>query len=102
MGDFMRTILLGLCTSAPIALTAVVLSESASAQTQGRCEPTLSNPCKPQPTTRPNISDDVLKPRPATRLDPQSAIPEIKVDKDTSMGFGQGGGIFGLERKLRD
>ncbi|MGZ3409266.1 MAG: hypothetical protein ACXWJW_04830 [Xanthobacteraceae bacterium] len=98
----MRTIILALCTSAPIALTAFVLSEPAGAQMQGRCEPTLSNPCKPQPNVKPNTLDDTPKPRPATRLDPQSAIPEIKVDKDTSMGFGQGGGIFGLERKLRD
>ena len=47
-----------------------------------------------------NVPNEAQKPREsATRLDPQPLLPDIKVDKDTSMGFGHGG-IIGLERKF--
>ena len=39
------------------------------------------------------------RPREKTKLDPVPALPDIKLDKDTSMGFGHGG-IIGLERKF--
>lgn len=99
------------------AFTATVaLFDSAPAQT--RCEPTISKPCnqlpaanqpaaiKPSPanTTTNTLSntlrEPVAPPRAKTKLDPVPVLPEIKIDKDTSMGFGQGGGVFGLERKF--
>jgi hypothetical protein len=81
-------------------MMAAALMIAAESKAQTRCEPTISNPCKPQPNAGANTLNEAPKPRPATRLDPVPAIPDIKVDKDTSMGFGQGGGIFGLERKF--
>ncbi len=71
-----------------------------TAQAQTRCEPTLSNPCKPPAEARPSTLNEALKPREGTRLTPQPLFPDIKVDKDTSMGFGHNGGIIGLERKF--
>ena len=93
----------------------VAVLDSASAQI--RCEPTISKPCNPastnspqpgaRPTTTmaPNTLSNTLRepaapPREKTKLDPVPVLPEIKIDKDTSMGFGQGGGVFGLERKF--
>ena len=84
--------------AAGMMTAALLLAAESKAQT--RCEPTISNPCKPQPNAGNSTLNEPPKPRPATRLDPVPVIPEIKVDKDTSMGFGQGGGIFGLERKF--
>jgi hypothetical protein len=80
------------------SFVAATVFVSLEAVAQTRCEPTISNPCKPPPNAAANPLNEAPKPR--TRLDPQPAIPDIKVDKDTSMGFGQGGGIFGLERKF--
>ena len=100
------------------ALTAfgatVALLDYASAQT--RCEPTISKPCnptsannpppaaKPSSTMAPNTLSNTLRepvapPREKTKLDPVPVLPDIKLDKDTSMGFGHGG-IIGLERKF--
>lgn len=97
------------------AFGATVALNLASAQT--RCEPTISKPCYPVPagspqpgakpttTMAPNTLSNALRepvppPRAKTKLDPVPVLPEIKIDKDTSMGFGQGGGVFGLERKF--
>ena len=82
-----------------IAIAASLALSRAEAQTP-RCEPTLANPCKPTaPEQKPNAANEPQK-RPATRLDPVSPIPEIKLNRDTTMGVGQGGGIIGLERKF--
>ena len=96
-----------------IALTAftasVALFDSAPAQT--RCEPTISKPCNQSTATKPSptntttntlsntLREPVAPPREKTKLDPVPALPDIKLDKDTSMGFGHGG-IIGLERKF--
>lgn len=73
--------------------------EDASAQTKSapqiRCEPTLSNPCKPQAQGRTTVPTQQREPM---RLD-QSPIPDVQVDRNTSFGIGHGG-IIGLERKF--
>jgi hypothetical protein len=76
---------------AGLALALVVTDASA----QQRCEPTLANPCKPQPSTGAPATPQRREP---SRLN-ESAIPDIQVDRNTTIGIGQGGGIFGLERK---
>jgi hypothetical protein len=82
-----------------LILGAVVLLaplDNASAQT--RCEPTLANPCKPQPsTTAPNAAATPPQRREPMRLN-ESPFQDIQVDRNTSIGLGHGG-IIGLERK---
>jgi hypothetical protein len=80
-----------------IAISAMLMP---AALAQTRCEPTLAQPCTPKATTDAANSNQVQKPGESkTKLDPQPLLPDIKVDKDTSMGFGHGG-VIGLERKF--
>ena len=76
-----------------------VLTLATPVVAQTRCEPTLANPCKPQPsTTMPNAAANPPQRRePTTRLN-ESPFQDIQVDRNTSIGLGHGG-IIGLERK---
>lgn len=98
-----------------VVTATVSLFDFALAQTP--CEPTISKPCNqlpannlpspgkpPQAKTTTNTLSNTLRepvapPREKTKLDPVPVLPDIKLDKDTSMGFGHGG-IIGLERKF--
>jgi hypothetical protein len=83
---------------AALAIVAVALS-SPRALAQVRCEPTIAQPCKPPagPAAAPGKSTE--KAREPARLPETPPLPEIKIDNDTSAGFGKGG-VFGLERKF--
>ena len=102
---------------AALAAVTVTFSLFDSATAQTRCEPTMTQPCNQTPakqqlpaskalpaTTSTNTLSNTLRepvapPREKTKLDPVPVLPDIKLDKDTSMGFGHGG-IIGLERKF--
>ena len=82
----------------------LALLDGASAQT--RCEPTISNPCKPSPaqtttipvTPVPQMGN--VQRRELPRLEESKVIPDIQFDRSTTFGVGQGGGILGIERKF--
>jgi hypothetical protein len=84
------------CCAVAFMVAAMLLPE---AQAQTRCEPTIANPCKLPANAATNPPGEAPKPRPATKLKPQPLLPDIRVDKDTSMGLGHGG-VIGLERKF--
>lgn len=101
---------------AALTVFGVTVAFVGAAPGQTRCEPTISKPCnqppaasqptanKPATNTTSNTLSNALRepvapPREKTKLDPVPVLPDIKLDKDTSMGFGHGG-IIGLERKF--
>jgi hypothetical protein len=108
-------VMLALLKIATVTTFTAISALYSAAPAQTRCEPTISKPCnspsatsqptanKPASTTTNTLSntlrEPVAPPREKTKLDPVPAIPDIKLDKDTSMGFGHGG-IIGLERKF--
>jgi len=93
----MRVFMRGWGVMAVVTATAMYLPDCVA---QTRCEPTLAQPCKPPTNAGPTVPNEAQKPREgATRLEPQPLLPDIKVDKDTSMGLGHGG-VIGLERKF--
>lgn len=81
-----------------LAIVTLVLPSPRS-QAQVRCEPTIANPCKPPPNPAAAPSRNSEKPREPARLPETPPLPEIKIDNETSAGFGKGG-VFGVERKF--
>ncbi len=83
---------------AHVVAIAVALTACGEAAAQTRCEPTLAQPCKPQERNAGTAPGDGATRRDPARLN-QSPIPELRLDRDTSLGVGRGG-IIGLERKF--
>jgi hypothetical protein len=71
----------------------------AQTQSQTRCEPTLSNPCRPTPAQNATPGNNMQR-RDLPRLDDNKVIPDVQFDRNTTFGVGQGGGILGIERKF--
>jgi hypothetical protein len=89
---------LAVAAAAFCSTTLPLASDHALAQV--RCEPTITNPCKPPAHPPAAPEKNAEKPRDPARLPDTPQLPEIKIDNDTSAGFGRGGGVIGLERKF--
>ena len=104
------------------ALCLVVGALPSDADAQTRCDPTPTRSCPPPPPVRsvtpppsgtttgtsgtttktPKEVDfsDLSKPERQVKPNPiNEGLPDMRLDSDTSMGFGHGG-VFGVERKF--
>jgi hypothetical protein len=66
---------------------------------QAGCQPTLSRPCKPAPSSNAQNPFAQLPERFVSDDRPAMPLPRLQLDNNTTVGVGVGSGVFGLESR---